>query len=275
MSVKNKIILALSLLIASSAQAEFVFLPDNHHQQFQSYGLFFEQQSTLVLRQEGRAWGAIAATLALFEEDQWIFKPQLVLHGSANASFKFNSHGDMLLTETIDARVGLSLDLQFSESWRGFIMWTHQSGHISDNVPDPDLIGSNLGNEVIDFRVIHDIDQSFRLGGGIRPVVGSDPGMIAFGAEQFAEWFPWGAQPNPRKLSPYIATGFEEYGRRAIQLTFNAQIGLATGSHFLPQRYPAIRIVLGYYNGNDPRMKYFQMKYSRVEFFYGGLMFDI
>ena len=252
-----------------------VILPESRDLQYRTYGLFFDQQSTLVYRNGGHALGAIGGTIAVLEAPEWRWNPQLVANGSANAAFTLNSRGDTLLTETVDARVGLALDLRFDQSFRGTIIWTHQSGHISDNVPDTDLIGSNLGNEVITLRVIRDIDREWRLGGGLRPTVGSDPGMKVFGAEEFAEWFPWKADPNPHHFSPFVAVGFEEFGRQDIGLTFNAQAGWAAGDHFSELKHPGLRIVVGYYNGADPRLKYFQFKDSKVEFVYGGLMFDI
>jgi hypothetical protein len=274
MWLQNRLwILVLCFLFSHIARAEVVLLPESRHLQYQTYGLYIDEQSTLIFRSGARAWGAIGGSLALLGDDEIRYKPQLVAHASANAAYQLNTSGDTLLTQTIDARVGLALDLEFTDSLRGAIIWTHQSGHVSDNVPDMDLFGSNLGNEVIDFRVIKDIDTNWRLGAGFRPTVGSDPGMNFFGAEEFAEYFPWGEDQH--SLKPFAAAGFEEYGRDYLRLSSNVEIGLAAGSHFKAEKHPAFRIVLGYYNGNDPRMKYYQFKFSRQEFAYGGLMFDI
>ena len=109
---------------------------------------------------------------------------------------------------------------------------------------------------------------------GIRPTVGSDPGMVAFGAEQFVEWFPYG-ESGPHSFSPYLSAGTEEWGRHAIRLTSHVQVGFSAGNHFSPNKTSSLRVVLGYFNGNDPRLKYYQFKDSRVNFFYGGLAFDI
>lgn len=274
-SFKNRLFVFAMTVISANAFAGMQVLPDSRHQQYQTYGLFFDQQSLLAFRQEGRAWGALAGSIAALELTDWKWNPQLVIHGSANASFKINGKGDTLLTETIDARVGLAVDLKFESDFRGSIIWTHYSGHVSDNVADLDLFGSNLGNEVLDLRLIKDIDTSYRFGLGIRPTLGSDPGMIAFGAEQFFEWFPTGEAADPHHFAPYFATGFEEYGRHAIRFTWHAQIGIAAGNHFGETKHSSLRGVVGYYNGNDPRLKYYQFKDRRVDFFYGGVAFDI
>ena len=263
------------MFLSPQASAETVLLPDSRDLQYRTYGLFFDEQSTLVYRNGGHAQGALGGTLAILEERDWLWEPQLIIHGSANSAFTLNSRGDTLLTETVDARVGLAMDLRFNESFRGTLIWTHQSGHISDNVPDPDLIGSNLGNEIITLRLIRDFAREWRFGAGLRPSVGSDPGLKVFGAEQFAEWFPWHASEDIHRFSPFVAVGFEEYGRQEIDFTFNGMIGLAAGDHFSESKHPGLRVVLGYYNGADPRLKYFQFKNSKVGFVYGGLMFDI
>lgn len=267
--------LLMFLIWIPSIKAEIVFLPESRHQQYRTYGLFIDQQSSLMLRDSGKAWGALGGAITLAELTTCEYKPQLTAHGSANAAMVINSAGNTLLTQTIDARVGLSADFEFTPEWRGTLIWTHQSGHISDNVPDADLIGSNLGNEILTLRFIRDIDQRWRIGAGIRAAVASDPGMQGLGGEQFVEWFPYQFSDNPHHLNPYISLGTEEYGRAHEELSFNAQVGLAAGNHFLPKKFSALRLVLGYYNGIDPRLKYFQFKRLRSEFGYAGLMFDI
>ena len=258
-----------------SARANVIFLPETRNQQYRTYGLFIDQQSGLVFQSSGKAWGALGGAIALAELPDCKFKPQLTLHGSANAAMEINSAGDTLLTETIDARAGLSADFEFNPEWRGSLIWTHQSGHTSDNVPDRDLVGLNLGNEILNFRVIRDIDQQWRLGAGIRTVLSSAPGMLVLGGEQFIEWFPYQFSDNPHHISPFIALSTEEYGRSHEEVSFNAQLGIAAGNHFLPKKISSLRLVLGYYNGIDPRLKYFQFKQIRNQFGYGGLMFEL
>lgn len=275
LSLLKTLFIFFCLMMPIFARAEWVVLPESKHQLFETFGLYIDEQSMILLRDSGRAWAAIGGSLGLLGNEELPLKPQLVIHGSANAAFQINQRGDTLLTQTVDARLGLAIDLQFDESFRGNVTWTHQSGHVADNVPDLDLFGSNLGNEIIDFRVVKDLQSKIRVGGGIRPTVGSDPGMIVFGEEQFVEYFPFEEGANPHEFKPYIACGFEEYGRGTIQFSSNFQIGYAAGSHFRKERHSSLRAVLGYYTGNDPRLKYYQFKHSRLGFAYAGLAFDL
>lgn len=265
----------LMLLFVSTAKADFIFLPESRNQQFRTFGLFIDEQSSVLIRNAGKAWGSLGGAIALAELSEHELKPQLVMHGSANTGFSINKAADTLLTETIDARIGLSVDLNFNPEFRGMVMWTHQSGHISDNVPDADLIGPNLGNEIITLRVLRDINTRWRLGGALRLTVSSDPGMQGLGGEQFVEYFPHEFSEDSHKLNPFIALSTEEYGRSRVELTFHAQVGFAAGNHFLPRKISSMRFVLGYYNGTDPRLKYFQFKRARSEFGYAGVMFEI
>lgn len=267
--------LVVPLLATTTARGELILIPESRHEQFLTYGLFIDQQSMLVMRDAGNFWGAVAGSLPLLEERDWAFRPQLLANASVNANFRSNDTHTTLLTQTFDARAGLELDLSFTESFRGAIGWTHQSGHISDNVPYPQLIGPNLGNELIWIRLIRDFDTRFRIGGTLRPIVGSDPAMKTFGADQFAEWFPWGQRSSPHSLSPYLAAGVEEYGRDYVQAAFHAQIGAVVGNHFFETWHPSLRIVAGYYTGPDPALKYYEFMRFTPKFFYTGFMFDI
>ncbi len=265
----------LCVLTCSGSRADLIFLPESTHQQFETYGLWIDQQSTLVYKSGGRAWGAIGGAISLFGEKNWKWTPELVLNGSANAAFRINQNISSLLTETDDARVGLSLDFHFEDDFRARLGWTHQSGHISDNLEDLDLFGENLGNEILSFRLVKDLEYKLRFGGSLRAVVSSDPGMKVFGSEQFFEWFLWGATQNTHRFYPYLALGLEEYGRQQIDLSWHIQIGAVAGNHFLAQKHSSLRVVMGFYSGNDPRLKYFQFKNAKTHFGYFGFMFDL
>src|SRR5438067_7806142 len=78
--------LALGLsAILPPANGEPTFLPDSRHQQYETYGLFFEEQSMLIGKSGSRAWGALGQSLALFELAEWRWKPQIIAHASANS----------------------------------------------------------------------------------------------------------------------------------------------------------------------------------------------
>lgn len=269
-------VLSCAFLSIGAARADLEIIPESRHHQYTTFGLFIEDgDSSLLLRNAARAWGAVGGALALASIEQWASKPQLIFHGSANASFRLNERHDTLLTETIDARVGLSFEFQINDESRWLVGWTHQSGHISDNVDDPSLIGPNLGNELIQVRYVRDIGQHARLGASFKPIIGSEPKMKFFGANQFAEWFPLGSSADFRKPTWFVATGLEQYGTEAVHLSVNTQIGAYIGSHLGKEHHSLMRLVLGYYNGVDPRMKYAQYKLQTMQFGYIGLFFSI
>lgn len=259
----------------SSAQAEWILIPESLHQQYHTLGLFIDQQSVLYFRDAKRAWGSISGNIALLEQSEWYGKPQLVLSASANTGFGITSKMDALLTETIDARAGLAVNWAHTERLRFSVGWQHQSGHISDNVRDADLIGSNLGNEIFYVRTIWDPCKHLRVGATLKPYVGSEPKMKAFAADQFVEWFPLGTAENPRKPTPFIAGGIEQYGPRSIEFSWNINGGVYIGNHMQAVHMTSARLAVGYYDGMDPRMKYAQFKNGRINFAYFGLGFDI
>ena len=273
MSTGVKIFLVLFSL-SLCAKADVIINPESHHKLFLSHGLFFDPQSMIIFRGDSRGWAAVGGSAALVEFKDSEYKSQLVIHASANTSYEFASTGTVHV-ETSDARVGLAYDLQFSPTLRGAFIWTHQSGHISDNVPDIDLMGPDLGNEVFDFRVVQDFERTWRIGGGLRPFVISNPSIPAFGAEQFAEWYPNQMSTDPHELCPFVALGLEEYGAKTVDLTAHLQVGYVAGSHFDQHNLQSMRFTLGVYSGADPRLKYFQFKNRRVDFVYAGFSFEM
>ncbi len=278
--MKTKIVtlaVLITLFISSVAFAKLVINPQSDFGQYESYGLFFDPQSELYGRSGGNAWGALGGAVALLGFPDLKYPGQLVIHGSANASYRLQDANGMTETkfETIDARVGLSYDMEFTKTWRMAIIWTHESGHISDNIADPSLMYVDVGNESLDMRVVHDIDRRWRLGAGLKPYFMSHPNMKFLWAEQFAEWYPLGASPTPQQIRPYFAASLVEGGVKDMNMTVNVQAGFAAADHFSEGHTQGMRALIGYYNGNDPRMKYLQYKCATQQFAYAGLAFDL
>jgi len=273
----------IGLLIGSffsiTSRAEIIWNPDSDFGQYQSYGMFFDPTSMLVTRGGGAAWAKIGGSAAAMEFQTMGHKSQLVIQGTADASYRLVSDlskGEILTKfETVDARVGLGYTVKLTDSWRGALIWTHESGHISDDIEDKSLIGPDVGNETFDFRVIHDIDRKWRLGGGLKPYMKSHPSMMYLWAEQFAEYFPYGASKDIHHFSPYITGGLVEGGVDHMDVTFNVQIGLAAADHFREGHTQGMRALIGYYNGLDPRMKMLQYKHYTQEFLYAGFAFEL
>jgi len=166
--------------------------------------------------------------------------------------------------------------MTFSDTFRGAIIWTHDSGHISDNVALPELIGPDVGDEYFDFRLIKDTeDQHWRYGGGFDPALKSHPTQQWFSAEEFVEWWPHGPSKNPHSAVPFVAGGLQQYGTDAIELTGNIQLGWATGDHFSPHFEKAWRFVIGAYSGQDMRLKYYKYEGTQTHTVYAGFFLDI
>jgi hypothetical protein len=270
-------VLAAPLLGMSAppARADWTFLPVSRHQQFLTYGIFTEEQATLAFRDNRRAWAAIGDAIALVEKNDWSFRPQLIVFGSVNVSFRENSWLLDFLTETFDARFGFAVESILTPKLRLSVGMTHTSGHGADSLLDQDLVAPNLGDDLVVARVIYDIDERWRLGLTLKPAINTDPSGQALGGEQFAEWFPWGLKKNFTGGSPYLALGLEESGKPSLIVTYHAQLGLLWGNHFGAEKNPALRLVAGYYSGQDPRLKYAQIKHTRASFFYGGVMINL
>ena len=261
----------LALSMATAARADMTLLPESRDQQYRTFGLFIDNQTSLLFIPAGNnVWLALGEEIPLVEMKNWYGSPQLMIYASVNAGDRLNSGGNTILMETIDVRAGLSYEFSFNEYERMSISWMHQSGHTSDDVQNPELVHPNLGNEEILFRYFRDIDDHFRLGGTLKPYVGSDPGIMTWGSDQFAEWYPWGTAANFDKFTPFIAGSMEQYGRYAVNWTFHAQAGVYIGNHLKPMYKPNIRLVAGYYNGVDPRLKYEQFLNGFQRFYYIG-----
>jgi hypothetical protein len=277
----QKSIFALAItLFALAARAEVILNPDSRHAQYQTYGLFFEPQSMLVSKSGGNAWAAVGGYIPLVEMTGLPFSPQLVLHASANCSYRMvddiATFSFMPKFETVDARVGLSYDMKWREDLRAAIIWTHYSGHISDNIADPTLIGPDVGDEAFNFRVIRDYQKTFRVGAGFRPILRSHPSMEVLAFEQFAEWFPQQTPVDSHHLKPFVAAGLEQYGNDSLELTGHLQAGYTTADHFSEKdSSKAMRFVVGAYSGQDPRLKYLQYRHTKQQFLYGGIVIDL
>lgn len=252
-------------------------LPESRDEQFRTFGLFIDNQTSFLymptvnnMDNNSNIWLALGGSFALAELHDWYGSPQLLVYASVNAGDRLKAGGTTILMETIDIRAGLSYEMSFSDKSRLAVSWMHQSGHTSDDVLDPELVHPNLGNEELLFRFIHDIDERFRVGGTLKPYLGSDPGLVRFASDEFGEWYPWGTASAFGKPTPFIAAGLEQWGPDKVRLTSHVQLGAYIGNHLQPLYKPNVRVVAGYYNGMDPRFKYAQFKVLTDHFYYAG-----
>lgn len=256
--------------------ADLEILPQSRDQQYRTFGLFIDNQiSGLFLPHDNKAWLSLGSQIALAEMKSWYGSPQLVAFASLNAGDRLNDSGNSILMETADIRAGMAYEFSLSQNSRMFIEWEHQSGHTSDDVLDPDLVHPNLGNEQLQIRYIHDIDDRFRVGGTLKPYLGSDPGIKRYASDEFGEWYPWGTSSRMDRPTPFVAAGLEQYGVDKVRMTYHAQAGAYIGNHLRPVYKPNVRIAGGYYNGVDPRLKYAQFKNGLQRFYYFGLQIGL
>lgn len=265
----------LSFLLLCTGAFGFTGLPPTRHHQFLNLATLTEEKTGIVMREGGRAWGGIAANVSLVELSEFSFKPQLVLYGIVDVSFRSNTWAFDFLTETFDARFGMAWESVVDESLRFSVGLLHYSGHTADSVLNPELVPPNMGDDVILGRVVYDYGKTLRLGLTLRPAINSDPRKQFFGAEQFVEWFPWGGNESATSPSPFLAAALEEDGPRKIELNYHIQAGVHLGNHFSEAGRQSMRVVIGYYDGLDPRLKYGRIKQTRSHFVFAGLWFNI
>ncbi len=271
----GSVISVVMVISFSNASADVKFNVESSHKLLQSYGLFFDPKISLILRGDSREVAEFGGSGSILETDSWGYKAQLIIHASATSNYHYLGDESTIHVETTDARVGLSWDVFLDDSRRLALIWTHQSGHVSDNIEDPGLIGPDLGNEIFDFRYIYDIGRKIRMGAGFRPAAISTPRMRFLGAHEFFEWYPDEVPMDPHKFTPFVALGIEQYGLDRIALHGHLQLGYVAGAHLGNLSPQSTRIVLGYYNGADIRMKYFQFRNTRNEFGYFGLILEL
>jgi hypothetical protein len=254
---------------------EIVLLPESHHLQYLTSGLFIDNQTSILYRDGGKAWGAIAASFALLGTEGAPSTSQLVVTASVNTAFRLDSG---LSPETADARFDLAWDTFLGRDWLMSAGYRHESGHINDSVlpQDQGLIALDLGLDSFFGRFIYSGNTFFRPGFTVETLISEgDPRSKALQANAFAEFFPWGHLPGSRAATPFLALGIEEYGHNVEQTSFHAQLGAYFGNHREPKQSSALRAVVGFYSGQDPRLKYYYFEDRHSTFVYSGLMFDL
>lgn len=265
----------LLFLTAVAHGADLSWLPGSRHHQFLTHGLFLDQQTTLVIRDSTHAWGSLGGAFAVVEVTDWASHPQLLFHATIDTSFVVVGGPLDLRAETFDVRLGAVVDIAYRPDLRFSIGYTHVSGHAADGISNLALFPPDLGREVLELRVVHDHEKSFRVGGTLSPVLSASPPVKFLAANQFAEWFPFGAKDSTTIPTFYLAGSLEEYGSQQIDLSWNIQLGIYYGSHMIPDTAPMVRIVLGWYSGDDLRLKYEQFLGTRVSFPYFGFMLHL
>ena len=265
--MKKKLI-CLFILITSSFKTYGTPIENKSHL-FQTFGLFTEEGQTAFYNRGGsNYWGEIGSKITLF--DLGIL--QFTLNAGVQASMR--KEGNEFLSDTLDVRVGVSSLFTVNSDTRFMLTVAHLSGHVLEDVPDKDLIPNNVGDDTLQFRMIHDYKKTFRFGWTLKYVFGTAGVIKKINADQFLEYMPFSERNSTHSATPYMALGLEENGFDKYILTTHVQTGLYWGSHFNPKHDEIIRLSLGGYSGLDPRQKYSHAKGTKVRFGYFGLAYE-
>lgn len=268
-------LISLFVVFTFSTQsfASIVFQPEKKSHLYQTFGLFSEEGQTSIYNRGGsKYWGEICSKITLFDVDSIWGRPQFIFNAGVQASL--HNQGKEFLSETMDVRVGIAGLFTINHSTRLMVAVSHLSGHVLEDVPDKDLIPLNVGDETLQFRIIHDYERSFRFGGTLKYVLGTEGEIRRINADQFFEWFPFTERNSTQTSTPYVAVGVEENGFDKYVLTSHVQTGLFWGNHLDENHDEIIRVSLGGYSGLDPRQKYSHFKRTKAHFGYFGLAYE-
>lgn len=267
----------LTFFISSVCFAGWEILPESQQHLYSAWGLFVDQHSSMVNYGQGRLWTALGGPISLFGNSESPHHPTFNVTAFANASIHYNSNY-RLWTDTVDAQVSFGFQWEFTPSLRIYVSYLHFSGHTVDGLPaaDSSLNELTLGQELLPIRLIYDMDRLIRVGVTLKPVLRSYPEVQRFWADEFFEVHPWGGKDDPHSPSPYFALSLGQSGTDYYLWTFHSQLGIYFGNHFTPSKHQqTLRLVLGYYTGPDPRLKYFEFRNKLQHFGYLGVMVDI
>lgn len=273
--------LALSFLsfgYSIQAKADWEILPTSYYQLYETYGLYIDRQNTLNYYGDSRIWSAVGGTLPIYGDSDSPSHPQIAIVGTGNFGLYFTNNY-RFYTQNIDARVGAAYEQAIDEHNRFEISIIHLSAHTADGVinSNTDIVNPGVGSEYLGLRFIHDFDNYARVGGEYRPFLRSDPKFdpwLSFSL--FGEVFPFGASQNPHRGTLYLASGLEVGGPvNQVIPTYHVQLGVYWGNHMEKSHSTSLRYVVGYYNGADPRLKYFSLLGTRDHFYYFGMMFGL
>lgn len=259
-------------LFFAYADFDFTFLPNSRHQQYQSYALILDDHAYGLMTRKQSILGQMAGHIAFLEFPTLWGSPQFVFSTSINTILKLK-HYD-IFTDTADTYIHFLLEFTIDPTTRFSFGFRHQSGHVTEDTPDQTLHDLNCGIDAFYLRFVKDFQQKLRLGATIAPVIESIPHQSYWEVNQFIEWFPWGVNEKEKVFNPYISYSLSESGWQSFTLTHQIQIGAYLGKHFSDQHATTIRVVAGYYNGLDLRLKYATYRDKHGKFFYLGLMAD-
>jgi hypothetical protein len=256
---------------------DWEIFPTSTYQQYQTYGLYLDNQSLIDYYGANDYFGSVGGAFAVAGNSVSKWHPQVVIIASVNAHMVFAESG-RIYSDEIDVHAGGAYNFTISPEMRMSIGFMHYSGHVADGAVDPSLLAEdyNLGDNMLFARFVYDFGTYVRAGVTFQPVVHGGPAAQFWAGNAFAEYFPFGGRDEQEKPSPYVAASLIEDGTDMFgsQLTFHAQVGCYFGNHFSSHFKPTFRPVAGFYYGADPRLKYYQFQGFIATFAYVGAMVD-
>lgn len=271
--MKNIICFALFSIISLNSFSTVIFHPEKKGHLYQTFGLFTEEGQTAFYNRGGsNYWGEIGSRITLFDVDSIWGRPQFVLNVGVQASLR--NKGKEFLSDTLDVRVGVAGLFTINPTTRLMVAISHLSGHALEDIPDKDLVPLNVGDESLQFRIIHDYEKMARVGGTLKYIFGTEGDIRRINLDQFLEWYPLMERSSEHVSTPYMALGFEENGFNKYVLTSHIQTGVYWGNHLDPKHDEIMRLSLGAYSGLDPRQKYSHYKRTKAHFGYLGFAYE-
>src|SRR5688572_25037235 len=82
----------LILLLPSLSHAAWTFLPDSNHRLYDSWGLFFDEQTVLINYGQARVWTAVGGTMAAYGNEDSPHHPEITFHATANAALHYSDN---------------------------------------------------------------------------------------------------------------------------------------------------------------------------------------
>lgn len=277
-STCNFFILTIIALNAPTlAFAEWEPLPESRQHLYQTYANFVDQHNMLAWRGSNHYWGTLNANIPLVGNNESALHPQMILHFSGNDAMHVSESGGVF-TETLDTRIGFDFQatLPFAENLRVSIGFQHESGHTVDGTDDPRLHQLNLGDNTWRIWISKDFIEKIRIALLLAPVQNSIPPKYPSLVTLMADYFPLGASEDARAFRPYVSSSVtRRLDFSGDKYTFQAQAGIAVGSHFQDRHTHDLRFGVGFYVGADPRAKYAQYEFLRTSFGFVGMMANL
>src|SRR4051812_46396313 len=82
----------LSAAFSTHCYADWDFLPESHHQLYDAWGLFIDDQTSLLNYGQARIWTGLGGSIPVLGDNDSPHHTQVVIHASANAGLHYNDN---------------------------------------------------------------------------------------------------------------------------------------------------------------------------------------